>query len=577
MDVAPTWLRRTLLTALLAWCAAACPEIRAAVSATVDKAVLNFGETLTLSITFDGNRAGQPQLPAIPGFNVVGSGTRFELNNNQMSQTFTYEMQPTQPGDLMIPAFQLNVGGQIQTTQPIKVKILKPGENQPGGAPANAFLRVVVPKTNVVVGEVMEVDVQVYFLEGRITQYPQFPVDPGVTLGKWLKPTESRVAVNNQAYSMVSFKVPVTVVKAGQLTLGPATENVQVPDRQRRADFFFGQPTKNLPVTSEKVLLTAVPLPMHTAPATFAGAVGQYSLNVTASPTNVAVGDPVTVRVQIAGRGWLDGVSFPPQPAWREFKSYAPNSRIDGGGENNVSGTKTFEVAVVPGNADIKMLPPFEFTFFDPESRVFRTLKSAAIPLNVQAAVANAMPMPAPGGTNKMGQAAPDLAHIKLRLGTATANVPLITQGWFIALQAVAPALWLGLLIRRKIAESDAGNPRLRRRREVEKRVNDALKHLRAHAAGNQSDEFFATLFRALQEQIGERLDVPASSITEALIDERLRPAGLADESCRALHELFQAANLARYSPVKSAQELSALLTRAEGILRELRDWEGKP
>ncbi len=111
MVIAPKSLRRMLLTALFAWCAVVCPDLRAAVSATVDKAVLNFGETLTLSITFDGNRAGQPQLPAIPGFSVIGSGTRFELNNNQMSQTFTYEMQPTQPGDLVIPAFQLNAGG----------------------------------------------------------------------------------------------------------------------------------------------------------------------------------------------------------------------------------------------------------------------------------------------------------------------------------------------------------------------------------------------------------------------------------------------------------------------------------
>ena len=34
------------------------------------------------------------------------------------------------------------------------------------------------------------------------------------------------------------------------------------------------------------------------------------------------------------------------------------------------------------------------------------------------------------------------------------------------------------------------------------------------------SDQFFATLSRLLQEQLGERLDLPASAITEAVIEE---------------------------------------------------------
>ncbi len=576
MTVEPRPLRRLLGAALLAWCLLLAAAARAAVTASVDKAVVNYGENVTLSITFDGNRGGQPNLPRFPGFNIVGTGSRFELNNNAMTQTFTYELQPAQPGDLVIPGFQLNVAGQIQTTQPIQVKVLKPGETQTGAAAQTSFVKLVVPKTNLVVGEVIELDVQVHLLDGRITQYPTLPVDAGITMGKWLKPTELRVAVNNRAYTLVSFKVPVTVVKAGHLALGPITQTIQVQDTSRRADFFFGAPQKNAALTAERILLTAVPLPTNNVPAAFAGAVGQYSVAVSASPTTVAVGDPVTVRVRVAGRGWLDGVTLPTQPQWREFKSYAPNSRIEGGAENNVSGTKIFEVAVVPENADIKALPPFEFTFFDPEARVYRTSVSPAIPLSVKASVANAMPLPTlAGGTNKTSQAAPGLAHIKLRLGAASAAAPLVTRPWFLALQAVAPALWIGMLVRRKRAESLAGNPRLRRRRETEKFVAGALRQLREHAAANRSDEFFAMMFRALQEQLGERLDVPASSITEAAIDERLRPAGIAEETCRALHVLFQAANLARYAPVKSAQELSALLARLEGALRDTREWKG--
>ena len=44
------------------------------------------------------------------------------------------------------------------------------------------------------------------------------------------------------------------------------------------------------------------------------------------------------------------------------------------------------------------------------------------------------------------------------------------------------------------------------------------------------SDEFFAVLFRLLQEQLGERLDLPASAITEAVIEERLSPLGISSD-----------------------------------------------
>jgi len=94
---------------------------------------------------------------------------------------------------------------------------------------------------------------------------------------------------------------------------------------------------------------------------------------------------------------------------------------------------------------------------------------------------------------------------------------------------------------------------------------------MRRLAAANQSDPFFATLFRLLQEQLGERLDLPASAITEAVIDEHLRPRGVPESVLGRVHELFQTCNLARYAPVKSSQELAALIPKFEASLRELQ------
>jgi hypothetical protein len=97
------------------------------------------------------------------------------------------------------------------------------------------------------------------------------------------------------------------------------------------------------------------------------------------------------------------------------------------------------------------------------------------------------------------------------------------------------------------------------------------LQELRAQADAQQAEPFFATLFRLLQEQLGERLDLPASSITEAVIDEKLVGRGVPAETLTALHELFQTCNQARYAPAQSSREMPGLLPKLEDVLGELQ------
>jgi hypothetical protein len=103
-------------------------------------------------------------------------------------------------------------------------------------------------------------------------------------------------------------------------------------------------------------------------------------------------------------------------------------------------------------------------------------------------------------------------------------------------------------------------------------RVRDGLDDLRRRAAENNSDEFFATLFRLLQEQLGERLDSPASSITEAVIDERVARLGATEPELNGLRELFQLCNQARYAPIRGSAELNSVVGQFERVIRQLRE-----
>jgi hypothetical protein len=557
----------------------------ATVNATVDRPTVPLGENVTLTITFDGVNASQPSLPTIPGFNVVGKGSAFSIDSSRgvATQSFTYQLATTRVGTFTIPALQFNLGGQLQTTQPIQVNVV-----QTAAASSPWFAKIVVPKSQLYVGELSEVEVQLYFQEGRITQYPQLSADSGFIMGKrgpdaarnpWLKPTQSRATISNQIFNVITFRQPITPVKAGALSLGPATVSLLIPDRSRAPDFFFGRPEREVRVVAEKATVQALSLPTENVPATFAGAVGNFTMTFNAAPTNVAAGDPITAHIQIRGRGALESIQLPPQPTWNEFKTYPPTSQIEDGDPNSSIGTKTFEQVVVPERPGIKALPSFAFSFFDPDQRAYRTLNGRATPLNVTPSSGGSSALPSlPGATNAApAQPASDLAHIKPYFGTVSAQPLLLAQPWFLSVQLVPPALWLGLLLNRKRRERLANNPKLRRRHEVAHKVRLGLSELRAQANAKNSETFFAIVLRLLQEQIGERVDLPPNAITEAVIEERLRPGGAPAELRGQIQELFQICNLARYAPVKSSEELSAVVPKVEQAVRGLQQWEPEP
>jgi hypothetical protein len=296
-------------------------------------------------------------------------------------------------------------------------------------------------------------------------------------------------------------------------------------------------------------------------------------MTLTAGPTNVAAGDPIPVKIQISGRGSLDSLTLPDQPGWRDFRTYPPTTKVETTDSLGLQGTKTFEQIVTPQNAEVQALPPVSFSFFDPDQKCYRTLTQPAIPLAVTPG--GAAPVPTVAAASRASQDSPpvqDIVPNKQRLGTlAQIGPPVPQQRWFLALQGVPLLAFLSAVVWRRRTDMLANNPRLRRQRQVAQIVRAGLEDLRRFAVEKKSDEFFATLFHLLQEQLGERLDVPASAITEAVLEEKLRPHGVAQPVLASLEELFQICNLARYAPIKSSQELAAFIPKMESVLRQLQ------
>jgi len=582
--------------ALVAVALLPCALVAASFTASLDRDSMTLGEQATLQLKFDEVQPKDaPGLPNIPGLQIqyVGPSSAFSFVNGQTSSSITYSYVVTaqHDGEFTIPGMRANIGGQQLTSQPLKLIVTKaaaPSADAVNSGKEPAFMKLTFPKKKIYVGEPLVGRLEIYVRED-VQNFGNFqltssPTD-GFTAGKIaeLANQRRRMQVGNRAYTVISLAVPLTPVRTGPLTLGPFTGSIVVvlPSPNQNADPFFGRflnqgEQRQITLATEAIDVESQALPLENKPGNFTGAVGSFDMTATAGPTAVTVGDPITVRVQISGRGAFDTVTLPLQDAWRDFKTYPPKVDFKPSDKFGIVGAKSFEQVISPESADIREIPGFVFSYFNPDKKTYETLNQPPIPLTVKAGASAAAPSVV---TSRQSQGentpppAQDIVPIKDHIGAVTqATVPLVEKPWFMAFQCVPVIGFIGALAWRRRNESLASNPRLRRQRMVAQIVQEGLGTLRRLAAENRSDDFFATLFRLLQEQLGERLDVPASAITEAVIEENLRPRGVSDSVLQPLHDLFQTCNLARYAPIKSSQELAALVPKTEQVLKDLRE-----
>jgi hypothetical protein len=552
----------------------------ASVTASLDRESIIVGETTGLHITVqDGRPQSMESFPPIPGITIQQQGTSQSTTivNGQMSSAIimNFAVTASQVGEYTIPSVKVLVDGTQQATQPLKITASKA---DPQAQSRYAFLTLKVPREEVYVGEMIPVDLQLYVTQAEDIQAPQLKSD-GFIIHKQPPNTRGRTQVGNTIYNVLAFKMSLSAAKAGELMLGPAEMNLTLLLKaQADPNDFFGEvwgryQKRSIKLSSQSYKMHVLPMPTN-APVSFSGAIGQFNWTASADPKTVNAGDPITLKLAISGVGNFDAVKLPTFD-WPDFKAYQPNGNVESQDPLGLSGSKTFEQVIVPQNSGVHEIPEIHWSFFDPVAKQYKTLSQPAVPIQVNA-VAGGQPSP----TVLAGKAPEaeeteqhkDIVHIKASPGQfALLAPPLVQRPWFLMIQAIPLAGFVSVKLWRKRKENLANNPKLRRKLEVQKIVHDGIERLGELASNNQADDFYALLFRLLQEQLGERLDLPASAITEAVLNEKLPRRGASPGLIEQLHELFQICNQARYAPIRTNQQLMEIQHQTASALGELQ------
>jgi hypothetical protein len=226
------------------------------------------------------------------------------------------------------------------------------------------------------------------------------------------------------------------------------------------------------------------------------------------------------MRLNIVGNGNFDRIEAPVLKEARGWRSYPPATtfRKDASDDLGISGTKTFEMAVIPEERKTKM-PAFDFTFFDPVTERYVTLSSDPAPLRVEGGLKPVTPAPVANVSEdpKTRNATPplelppepdDIHGVLYERGAQKTFQPLyLRTGFWVAqsIPAVALLLFTGLRLRRPRTSDVLRHAALRRER------TSLLPKLRGR--GIAQAEFFDTAARIMQIDAALASGVEADSV----------------------------------------------------------------
>jgi len=592
------------------------------IHATLDQNEISFGDSAQLTVTINGRTAGAPNLPAVPGlsFDPISQSSQIQVINGAMSATVahTFLVTPDHPGTFTIPPVKVGDGPDAGESNPLVLKVLKrsgaapasPGANPGGNLPAptvkgsddpppspgrNAigFLQVVMPKKEFYVGEMVPVELKACFRAGvelRVDGLPQLNSD-AFTMNKLAaQPARGQELIDGEPFNILTWPTTITAVKAGDYDLSveiPTTVIVRQRAARPRSPFgdsffddafndpffsqFFGTATqKQLKLNSAGTGVRILPLPAEGRPAGFAGAVGRFDFAATATPSRLAAGDPVTLRLKVAGCGNFDRVTAPAIESTDTWKTYPPGVHFEAADSAGFEGTKTFEMALIPKRSGRLEVPVREFSYFDPEQRRYVTKSVEPMAAEVANEVGSGTPPATDREPDKAGvpgtAASEGMAVNATDAGTFTSSLrPWFLNPGLVALAFVPLPLSTAalLLIRRR--EKRAGDPFRLRGQATQRAVREQLIAMEAAAGRGETGRFFTAARAAIQHQLGHLWNLPPETITLAEVNSRMN--GEAD----GFRELFEIADEVTYTGrTFGAGELTAWIQTVNAELGRL-------
>jgi BatD DUF11 like domain len=343
--------------------------------ASTDARQVPLGDIFEVKFTLKNGSGTRFSPPSFADFAVVGGPNR--MNSMTMvngvgsnSETISYVLQGKKEGNFTLAAASISVKGQLYSTAPLTVEVIKGKRQTFGSTPDNGkdevILRAELSQQEAYIGQQIVLDYKIYtrvdltdmrpisepnfdgFFKLKINDFPQ--AEQNVTIGgkRYLSRLLGRIALFPQ--------------KEGDLTIEPMMGQVSIIKGKVQDPFtdpFFGSVrAENATVQSNSNTVKVKTLPPN-APNSFTGGVGEFKVETSISKTEATTDEVLSLRMKIRGNGDVKRWLAPKLTPVDGLEIYDPKTvkeeSIENQGEWQT--TKEFEYLISPkrtGNFTVK-------------------------------------------------------------------------------------------------------------------------------------------------------------------------------------------------------------------------------
>jgi len=569
--------------------AAAGPVRAQSIQATISSDEAFVGEAVQVQVTVSNmSQAVEPTPPETKDFEItrtgsVASNSQMQIINGRMKQsvsyTYTFDVRPLRTGRLTLPPFSAQSGGRVYHSQQFPINVVQ------DTAGNEVICEIKTPAETAYVGQAVTLTLEVWIqkfsqpgigsLDAQTMWNPALRNMPASSLGVFTGADADHVKYaerkrldetgTEQAYIVYVIETTAYPTTPGQFDFGEVAFAYNYPVRIGR-DFFNLrlERTRRLRVPAKKPQLVIKALPQEGRPADFNGAIGAYSIRAWAKPTDVPVGDPITLNLEIKGNGPLERLSAPrlDQVAALthdfEISGESPAGTVEGD-------RKKFTVTIRALREDVSRIPPIPMSYFNIETGAYDTAWSEPIPITIRPAQRLLLPaLPASGEQTGVINPLTETTE-GLLANEDRPDLILADQGGSLgAAECIVlvfmPAAYLATWFIQRRAVRFRDDATYRRRTRAYATARKALRDAPASGA--------AAVRGALIGYVADRCGVPSGGLTRVEAVDLLTARKALAQTVQAIDGLLEKLELVQYSGIAAAEDV----TRAADDAKQLID-----
>ena len=366
----------------------------AALTATVDRSVIDSNETLQLVIRYDGQvMTGQPDFsPLENDFEILSNNRQQQyswVNGQSESYTdWTMVLMPKRTGLVLIPS--LNFKKDVSNAVEIRVRSASAAAAGAGKQPI--YTETLVDKESVYIQEQLVLTHRLY-TSVQLSDLSLSDLNvPDVILQK-IGDNQYQKTINGRNYLIVEIKYALFPQVAGKLVIPALRFGAYESNGRSQFGGFTNRGTRIFRSTESKIVDVNA-RPAHIAadqwmPSSEVQLAEQWSTDL----NNLTVGEPVTRAIAISAAG-LTGAQITPIQIIEsdDYKIYPDQPQLqEQAKDSTIVGTRTETLAMVPGRAGEITFPAINVRWWDTVNQRMQTASLAAKTVQVRPSTAVAI------------------------------------------------------------------------------------------------------------------------------------------------------------------------------------------